>query len=302
VPATTEPQVRKLRKRTIDTSEYLRRVAAERDFSELITTSTVVYDQDTEQVSIVYLELDDDFSGIPEALATVQTKSDSRTGGMVSNSRIFGYQPRNTIRRDYCTSASLAYDNPEAHARIAGLASMVSTYYEAWHPELYAEHQKQVEQVLPNWRLEGSVFTSGIINRDNQLLYHHDAGNFRNVWSNMLAFKRKVGGGYLSVPEYDLGFQIRDRSLLMFDGQNILHGVTPILKWAADSYRYTIVFYSLRGMWKCVTPEEEQRRYRKVRTEREFRRAEKPISADPQNFASVMELRAKERMSRRGNE
>jgi hypothetical protein len=300
VPATTEPQVRKLRKLALDPAEYKRRVASERDFSELVTKSTVVYDKDAEAISIVYLELDDDFSGVVEALRSIQTKSAGRTGGMVSNSRIFGYSPRITLRRDYCSSASLAYDNPEAHSRICSLASMVSRYYQAWHPELYAEHQRVVEKVLPGWRLEGSVFTSGIINRDNQLPYHHDAGNFRNVWSNMLAFKRKVGGGYLAVPEYDLGFQIRDHSLLMFDGQNILHGVTPILKWAADSYRYTIVFYSLRGMWQCLTPEEETQRYRRKRTEREVRRAEsKP---DPEAQAEILRVRAIERMARRGNE
>ena len=300
MPVIGEPEVRRLRKRPLDIAPYKLRRAAESDYVELVKGSTVVYDEELGQVTVVYLELDDEFPGVTEALLSVPFSARSRTGGMVSTSATIGFAPRNTIRRDYCNAAALSRSHPEAHSRIASLAETVARYYEQYHPELYADHQRQVEKVLLNWRLENSVFTSGIINKNNPLLYHHDAGNFKNVWSNMLAFKSKVGGGYLSVPEYNLGFQIRDRSLLMFDGQNLLHGVTPIQLLAPDAYRYTIVFFSLRGMWQCMTPDEEMQRYRKVRTEREFRRAEAPVAENPKTYADLRALRAKERAARRG--
>lgn len=290
MPVIAEPAIRRLTRRPLDLKPFKMRRAAEDDYSELVTTSTVVYDEDAQQVSIVYLELDDAFPGVVEALKRIEYKTNGRAGGMPTRSRVFGYQPRITIRRDFCAATSLATEAPEDHARIAHLAETVGRYYQQWHPELYAEHQKQVDRVLPNWRLEDTVFTSGIINKNNPLLYHHDAGNFKNVWSNMLAFKSRVGGGYLSVPEYELGFQISDRSLLMFDGQNLLHGVTPIHLQGAEAYRYTIVFYSLKQMWQCLTPDEEQRRFRKKRTEREFRRAEKPV---PDQVITSADMRQK---------
>jgi len=72
------------------------------------------------------------------------------------------------------------------------------------------------------------------------------------VWSNMLGFKRHCEGGYLAVPEYDLALEIADNSLSMFDGQNLLHGVTPMRLTSDGAHRFTIVFYSLKGVWQCL--------------------------------------------------
>lgn len=96
----------------------------------------------------------------------------------------------------------------------------------------------------------------------------------------MLVFKRDIVGGHLSCPEYGLGFKLKNNSLLMFDGQSILHGVTPIQKKSASAYRYSIVYYSLQQMWKCMSVDEELARIRNKKTEREIKRAKGII--DPQ--------------------
>ena len=67
-------------------------------------------------------------------------------------------------------------------------------------------------------------------------------------------------------------FEIEDNTILIFDGQSIVHGVTPLKKYSNDSYRYTIVYYSLEQMWKCDTIKEEVLRIRKLKKEREFKR------------------------------
>lgn len=259
-------------KRELDLKQYARRRASEDDYATLVRESTVIYDESADKVAVVYLELDDDTTDVVQAIQRIRYDRDTRTSGMATQSKIFGYMPRRTIRRDYCHEAALSREDHEAHATVMSYAEKVSTHYQCYEPELYAAHQREVEKVLPDYKIGSSVFTSGIINKNNPLPYHHDAGNFKNVWSNMLVFKHHTHGGYLSVPEYDVGFELKDNSLLMFDGQNILHGVTPITNYGKDAYRYSVVFYSLQNMWKCLSPEEEIKRYRKVRSEREYKR------------------------------
>lgn len=88
-----------------------------------------------------------------------------------------------------------------------------------------------------------------------------------------MVFKGDVTGGGLNVPEYDIHFTLADHSLLMFDGQGLLHGVTPFKLTKPGGYRYSIVYYSLRQMWNCLPPNAEVNRIRKLKTEREFKRA-----------------------------
>ena len=70
----------------------------------------------------------------------------------------------------------------------------------------------------------------------------------------------------------DLKLEIADGSLSIFDGQSILHGVSPFVKTSADAYRYTVVYYTLEQMWKCETITDELIRIRKKKKEREFNR------------------------------
>ena len=83
----------------------------------------------------------------------------------------------------------------------------------------------------------------------------------------MIAFKKDMGGGYLSIPEYDIGLEIADSSVTLFDGQKILHGVTPLKFLTPEAYRYTLVYYSMENMWKCMSPQEELDRVKKLKTD-----------------------------------
>src|SRR6266702_1697427 len=216
-----EPQIVEMTRTSLEMNEYKARHAQESDYAELITRSTVIRDAQSGRVSIVYLCLDTDCSHITNILQRIHYEKQFRTAGTATQSRIFGYSPRIAIRDDFCKSTSLAREDAEAHALITSYAKEVATYYQQFNPELYEYHQQQTAKVLPEWTLEDSVFTSGIINKNNPLVYHFDTGNFKNVWSNMLVFKHQVEGGYLAVPEYKIGFEVSNISLLMFDGQNL---------------------------------------------------------------------------------
>ena len=131
-----------------------------------------------------------------------------------------------------------------------------------------------------NWKLGETVFTSGIVNKNNQINYHFDTGNFTEVFSAMLAFKNDMVGGHLVLPQYDLALEIADGSLTLFDGQKALHGVTPIHYKSDRSYRFTMVYYSLKNMWHCLEIDDELARIRNVKTVREKKRIDKDHIAE----------------------
>jgi hypothetical protein len=168
----------------------------------------------------------------------------------------------------------MARNFPKQHFVICDFSRELTKLYEEYFPETLKRHYELTEQkVRPEWKLEGTPFTSGIVNKNNPLKYHHDAGNFKTVLSNMIVLKRGVKGGRLACPEYDIKFECADNHVVIFDGQQILHGVTPIIKPGDEkAYRYSVVYYSLEQMWNCDSVNEEVKRIRKVKKEREHKR------------------------------
>jgi hypothetical protein len=119
------------------------------------------------------------------------------------------------------------------------------------------------------------------VNKNNQLKYHFDSGNFKGVLSNMVVLKKDVAGGYLIIPELDIALEVADNTLTIFNGQEILHGVSTIEYENDHAYRYSVVYYSLEQMWKCEPINDEIARIRKVKTQREKNRL------DPEHLATL---------------
>lgn len=258
----------------VDVEEYRGKFADDRHVTTVVEEPTMVFIDGAKFPSIVYVELEE---RLPEAVAALQRiryATTGRTSGMLSTSRTFGFAPKLAIRgQETCRDAKLAAEDPEAHDTIAGLSAIVEREYRRWNPEAYAQHAETVQpKVLPEWRLHDGVFTSGIINRNNKLPYHYDRGNFEGCWSNMLVFKRACAGGDLVCPGLDTVFRVRDHSLIMFDGQGILHGVSPFRITREGGYRFTVVYYSLQQMWRCETRADTVALAAKRRTERERNR------------------------------
>jgi hypothetical protein len=222
----------------------------------------------TPRTTIVLLDLKEygiNLSLLAERLKTINYSALNRVAGTAAVSqalqRVFGYMPRKTGHRDYCTLASIGMEHPEAEHALEEGAKVAEHFYRLTSPDLHAQHAARLRQkrVRKQWRFgEGdSVFTSGIVNKNNPLPYHYDTGNFDQAWSAMFVFKSPgYSGGRLHVPEYDCAFELPDHSLIMFDGQDLIHGVTPVVN-EGGAYRYSVVYYSLRMMWKCLTTMEE---------------------------------------------
>lgn len=263
-----------LKKKAVDFKDFVKRSASEDDFEELLDGDIIGIDADTKEVIFVHAKLDFDDNAIMWALDRIRYEENIRTSGLKTRSRIFGFNPRNVIRKDYCSVVSLAVEQPKEHAVVCRYGVQIGQLYSKFTPETYKQHEEVMKsKVLDEYRLRNTPFTSGIINKNNPLKYHFDSGNFKNVYSCMAVFKRDIQGGYLSLPEYGVGLALPHNSVFMFDGQSVLHGVTPITKTNPTAMRYSIVYYSLQQIWNCLPLSEELARIRQRKTDRERRRA-----------------------------
>lgn len=186
----------------------------------------------------------------------------SRLNGMRYENRTFGTTAPSPLRQRYgCSYSQFNTAYPEAYAILEQMTRMWWLMFQENMPEAFNLHRSLVdEQINPDWLIGGYGWTSGIINNTAALPYHRDSNNIKGTVSAMLAIRSRVGGGALHLPEYDVTLGIPDGSLTIFDGQDVWHGVTPLVNERPDAYRYTIVWYTKSGVKECGCAEDEPRR------------------------------------------
>jgi hypothetical protein len=244
------------------------------DLAPDITEAGIYVDEDTNEPFLVYMPMEEDM--VPELRAAVRGVKYSSSGvtrqqmGIENHSRTFGMAPRKPFQtREACRPTSLSYEQPEIHDVLVRTADRLSQMMRQIAPEVYDNDKVETNAVADEWRIsEDSLWTSGVINKTSTLPYHYDGNNF-DMWSAMPVVRRGIRGGALSMPEYGVTVECRDGWVLFFPGYRYLHGVTPIAHVTKDAYRYSVVYYCLRGMKDCFTYAVEQAEARKKRTARE---------------------------------
>lgn len=215
-------------------------------------------------------------------------RSEGRMSSIRYAHRTFGYRCRQPLRRrETCSSANLEVDAPALNAALVEMTRHVEGIYAAHAPDAYAHHEATVTAAVhPDWRINAGVFTSGIINETAALPYHVDRNNLAGCWSAMLVVRRYLRGGYLHVPAYDSWFGCDDGHLLIFNGTETLHGVTPFRYRAtptgAPAYRYSMVWYALNNMKACLPVAEELEWGNAHRSNREVERLDADLAEHPE--------------------
>lgn len=228
----------------------------------VIKESTVFKDKDSGETVLIYMSGEETkFANefLMDSLSSVKFSKNKRTNGLVTQSEIIGYRPRLTGSQGKKTCAKTSFGNryQKIEDELYKVAQVAEKMYKEYAPKTQKRHSELSERVHNDYRMPETSFTSGIINKNNPLKYHYDTGNFKNVFSIMLGLKRKSWGGYLHIPQLHINLEISNGSISMFDGQSLVHGVTPIVGDSEDNYRFTIVFYSLVQMWNCLETSKE---------------------------------------------
>jgi hypothetical protein len=250
------------------------------DYDELIDDDCVLVNERDEPV-VIYRKVNWPYADIIGALNRLEYATTNRGSKMKplgsddpNVARIFGFMPRRPGRADFCHAASMSRDFPNEHRIFTEQAARLSEWFRKTNPKRFEKHMEQLRRVKDRWVIPGSVFTSGICNKNNALPYHYDTGNFKGAWSSMLGFSRGMEGGNLVFPEYRLAFSTEGARAFLFDGQGELHGVEYFRPKSPSAYRYTVVYYALKLMCNCLEPKDELERIRGLKTAREKVRAQ----------------------------
>jgi hypothetical protein len=214
-----------------------------------------------------------------EWMGNMHTKGqEGRLSGVVVAHRTFGFTQPSPLRRRWgCGRSSFDSAYPEAATLAYEFAAEAEQVMRRWAPEPYERSATAVAATIPEaWRIEGTPWTSGIINNTAALPYHCDSGNIRGSWSAMLGARHGLDGGLLHLLDYDVYLAIPHGSISIFDGQSVLHGVTPLKRTHHDAWRYTLVTYSKSGLKVCCPdPAGEAKRAQLKATDMEQRRADR---------------------------
>lgn len=180
-----------------------------------------------------------------------RASGESRLSGIAVSNSTFGYLPPVPLRRRYgCSRCAFDGDYPALLDDLLRLAAVSDSVLDA-HPDP-GSLRSLVDPIPPAWRLNGTPWTSGVINNNAALPYHRDASNVAGMWSALAVAKRAVSGGWLHLPTYDTYLMLPHGSIALFDGGRVWHGVTPFALARPDGYRYSVVLYARTGMKVCA--------------------------------------------------
>lgn len=201
------------------------------------------------------------------ALNTKPVRSGRTNIGIPQLSTVYGFMPRIAIREDYCRLTKKSKEEEKNFKLSLELNKAVAQFYKKVDKQVYNTAMEDVRaQVLPDYRLTDTPWTNCNVNLNQVIKYHTDSGNIKGDYSNVIIVKEGVEGGYLACPELGYTLAQQDGYMVFFDGQSILHGVTPCTFKGKDSYRCSIVFYTLENLRLCYPYEDELKRVQHVKT------------------------------------
>ena len=198
--------------------------------------------------------------------------------GMRSRSTTFGGMPRMLPRNRRGRRARGERINPRSYEAVIAIGKNLSSMFELRLPEAYqAQAEKVSESIASCWRFGDTIpaWTGAILNKSTQLAYHYDRNNLYGSWSGQFVSRAEGGvGGDLVCPEIGLTFKCNKGACLVFRNELLLHGVSPMRVFGGAADRYSVIFYTTRGLAELEPSiEEEDRHFRKNLTVRQHAHA-----------------------------
>lgn len=256
----------------INIADYKGKVPTTKDYDRLINFDCQIYVKD--KLVCTYKQTSPEVKKIlAYASANSTAKKSSRTGGVVTNSTVFGALPRVAVREDYCRFSADTKKDPQMFAQLSKAAQELWSLYQTEHPEMSQCFAAEASQIDNDWMKTGTPFSTININKNFAIKYHVDKANVSTVYSNVLISKKLAEGGYFVMPEYRLALAQDDGWMAIVDGVRVVHGVTPITFLSKSSWRNSFVFYTLSNLKHCECKTKEVARMKVKATQRAIKRA-----------------------------
>jgi hypothetical protein len=114
------------RKADFDSKLLQYKSVLESDYSQLITDNTIIRDEDSGEIVIVYLKLTEDLGYLRNAITDLKYAKGRRTAGLKTQDKIFGFMSRLGVANDYCATAVFAKSNPKEHSIVCNFGENLS--------------------------------------------------------------------------------------------------------------------------------------------------------------------------------
>ena len=189
-----------------------------------------------------------------KACLTTKPLKSTRTTGAKTQSTVFGFMPRNALRQNYCNQTISTRREKENWAKLVQFAKnkVMPVYLENFYLDVETKTQ---EQILEEWKISDTIFTTISINFNQLIKTHVDSFNTKGSLSNVLILKDSASGGELYLPEYDAFVPQNHGDLTIFRGEEIIHGVCKCD--LRKGFRASLVFYQLEQLKHCYPYLEE---------------------------------------------
>lgn len=193
---------------------------------------------------------------------------------ITTRSTVFGFLPRNPMRQDYCRISESSKKEKNNFLKLYNFSEKLIEIYKKYLFEKYTNDKKLIKDTIKKeWRFNDEIpFTTISLNVNHAIKYHLDTANYKGNFSNVLICSDGIKGGELVLPEFKVALSQENGFLLIFDGQNVIHGVMPFLPTKKEFFRTSIVFYALEGMKHCYPFVDEVKRIKIKETERAKKR------------------------------
>lgn len=176
------------------------------------------------------------------------------------SSAIIGYYDRNP-RFPYCRQTAFTAKKPGPWAKLMPFVRDVDRVFAESCPERYEAQKAEWSRVHPDFRIDGTAFTTITVNRNWRTRGHLDAGDFKGGFGVMTAMRAGAfDGAFLCFPAYRVAVNMTTRDVCLADVHE-WHCNTPFEGAIPGRYeRISCVFYLRSKMPFCGSHEEERDR------------------------------------------
>ena len=132
-------------------------------------------------------------------------------------------------------------NNPVKYENLLGLIKEVDAAFCKFVPESYEKQKQEAEKSCNH--IPETCFTTFTTNVNFQTCCHIDKNDFKDGFGNLIVLERGMyEGDEICFPEYKIGFDVREGSVLFMDVHQ-LHGNLPIVLKSKDAIRLSVVCY-----------------------------------------------------------
>ena len=182
----------------------------------------------------------------------------SRTSISVNtaNSGVIGYFDRYP-RIPFCRQKAFNSRFPERWKKLRRMIKLVDEAFRVLEPQRYRAQRQVADLSSRDFTITDTAFTTLTVNCNFRTALHKDAGDLREGFGVMCAFRGgNFSGGYTIFPQFRVAVDMQNRGLLLADVHE-WHCNSPIIGKPGRYKRYSCVFYFREGIKVCGTADHE---------------------------------------------